>query len=113
MDIVSELTGMLNIPILILGLLIGFVVKHVISDETIQNKWIPVINVVVGAVLGVVLCVTGGAAVTAEAILLAIISGSISAVSSCGCYDAFAAFVEKGQTDDGSTITVDTEEAVG
>ena len=113
MDIVSELTGMLNIPILILGLLIGFVVKHVISDETIQNKWIPVINVVVGAVLGVVLCITGGAAVTAEAILLAVISGSISAVSSCGCYDAFAAFVEKGQTDDGSTITVDTEEAVG
>lgn len=113
MDIISELTGMLNIPILILGLLIGFVVKHVISDETIQNKWIPVINVVVGAVLGVVLCVTGGAAITAEAILLAVISGSISAVSSCGCYDAFAAFVEKGQTDDGSTITVDTEEAVG
>lgn len=113
MDIVSELTGMLNIPILILGLLIGFVVKHVISDETIQNKWIPVINVVVGAVLGVVLCVTGGAAVTAEAILLAVIGGAVSCVASSGCYDAFAAFIEKGQTDDDSTITVDTEEAVG
>ena len=113
MDIVSELTGMLNIPILILGLLIGFVVKHVISDETIQNKWIPVINVVVGAVLGVVLCVTGGAAVTAEAVLLAIIGGAVSCVASSGCYDAFAAFVEKGQTDDNSTITVYTEEAVG
>lgn len=113
MDIISELTGMLNIPILILGLLIGFVVKHVISDETIQNKWIPVINVVVGAILGVVLCVTGGAAVTAEAILLAIIGGAVSCVASSGCYDAFAAFIEKGQTDDSSTITVDTEEAVG
>ena len=115
MDIVAELTGMLNIPILILGLLIGFVVKHVISDETIQNKWIPVINVVVGAVLGVVLCVTGGAAVTAEAVLLAVIGGAVSCVASSGCYDAFAAFIEKGNTtpDEETEVAVDPEEAVG
>lgn len=94
MDIVAELTGMLNIPILILGLLIGFVIKHLVSDETIQNKYIPVINVVVGAVIGVVLAVTGGAAITAEAILLAIISGAVSCVASCGVYDTFTAFIE-------------------
>lgn len=110
MDIVAELTGMLNIPILILGLLIGFVIKHVVSDETIQNKWIPVINVVVGAVLGVVLAVTGGAAVTAEAILLAVIGGAVSCVASSGCYDAFAAFIEKGNSDIDET---DEEIAVG
>lgn len=96
MDIVSELTGMLNIPLVILGLLIGFVLKHLVSDETFQNKYIPVVNVVVGAILGVLLCITGGGAITAEAILLAVISGAVSCVSSCGIYDTFAAFVEKG-----------------
>lgn len=99
MDIISELTGMLNIPILILGLLIGYLVKHLIDDEKIENKWIPVINVVVGAVVGVILCITSGAAITAEAILLAIIGGGVSCVASCGVYDTFAAFVDKGSVD--------------
>lgn len=99
MDIISELTGMLNIPILILGLLIGYLVKHLIDDEKIENKWIPVINVVVGAIVGVILCVTSGAAITAEAILLAVISGGVSCVASCGVYDTFAAFVDKGSVD--------------
>ena len=97
MDIITELTGMLNIPILILGLLIGYLVKHLIDDEKIENKWIPVINVVVGAIVGVILCVTSGAAITAEAILLAVISGGVSCVSSSGIYDAFSAFVEQGE----------------
>lgn len=96
MDIIAELTGMLNIPILILGLLIGYLVKHLIDDEKIENKWIPVINVVVGAIVGVILCITSGAAITAEAILLAVIGGGVSCVASCGVYDTFAAFVEKG-----------------
>ena len=99
MDIVAELTGMLNIPILILGLLIGFVIKHLVSDEKIQNKYIPVINVVVGAIIGVILAVTAGTAITAEAILLAVISGAVSCVASCGVYDTFAAFIEGGEKD--------------
>lgn len=97
MDIVAELTGMLNIPILILGLLIGFVLKHLVSDEAFQNKYIPVVNVIVGAIIGVVLAVTAGTAITAEAILLAVIGGAVSCVSSSGLYDAFSAFVEKGE----------------
>ena len=101
MDLVAELTGMLNIPILILGLLIGFVLKHLVSDETFQNKYIPVVNVLVGAVIGVILAVTGGAVLTAEALLLAIISGAVSCVASCGVYDTFAAFIE-GSDKDGS-----------
>lgn len=96
MDIVAELTGMLNIPILIMGLLIGYVLKHLVSDETFQNKYIPVVNVIVGAILGVILVLTGGTAITAEAILLGVISGAVSCVASCGVYDTFAAFVEKG-----------------
>lgn len=105
MDIIAELTGMLNMPLLILGLLIGFVIKHLISDATIQNKYIPVVNVVVGAVLGVVLCVTAGGAITAEAILLAVISGAVSCVASCGVYDTFAAFIEKGEPTTSETVT--------
>lgn len=95
MDIITELTGLLNIPILVVGLLVGYVIKHLVSDETIQNKYIPVINIILGAVLGVILCVSAGGAVTAEAILLAIIGGAVSCVASSGCYDAFTAFIEK------------------
>lgn len=114
MDIVAELTGMLNIPILILGLLIGFVIKHLVSDETIQNKYIPVINIVVGAIIGVILAVTAGTAVTAETILLAVISGAVSCVSSSGLYDAFSAFVEKGEIPTNSDNDESKEEvAVG
>lgn len=114
MDIVTELTGMLNIPILILGLLIGFVIKHLVSDETIQNKYIPVINVVIGAIIGVVLAVTGGAAITAEAVLLAVIGGAVSCVASCGVYDTFAAFVEKGERSDNvDSADEDEEVALG
>ena len=96
MDIVSELTGMLNVPILILGLLIGYVLKHLVSDETFQNKYIPVVNIV-GAIVGIVLAVTAGPAITAEGILLAAIGGAVSCVASSGVYDAFSAFVEKGE----------------
>lgn len=97
MDIVSELTGMLNIPVLILGLLIGYVLKHLVSDETFQNKYIPVVNIVVGAIVGIILAVTAGPAITAEGVLLAAIGGAVSCVSSSGLYDAFSAFVEKGE----------------
>ena len=114
MDIVAELTGMLNMPLLILGLLIGFVIKHLISDETIQNKYIPVINVIVGAVIGVILAVTGGAVITAETVLLAVISGAVSCVSSSGLYDAFSAFVEKGEIPSNSNSNKSEEDiAVG
>lgn len=112
MDIVAELTGMLNIPILILGLLIGFVIKHLVSDEKIQNKYIPVINVVVGAIVGVILAVTAGTVITAEAILLAVIGGAVSCVASCGVYDTFSAFVEKGERSDDADSTTDEDEEI-
>lgn len=95
MDIVSELTSLLNIPILITGLLIGYVIKHLINNEQIQNKWIPVINILVGAALGIIFCISGAAAVTVESIVLSAIGGAVSCVSSSGFYDAFKAFVEE------------------
>lgn len=114
MEIITQLSGMLNFPILVVGFLIGLVVKHVIDNETIQNKWIPVINVIVGAILGVVLCLTGGAVVTAEAVLMAVVGGAVSCVSSSGLYDAFSAFVEKGEIPTNSNNDESEEEvAVG
>lgn len=101
-SIITELTGMLNIPILILGLLVGYVLKHLVSDEAFQNKYIPVVNIVLGAIVGVILCVTGGSVITAEAILLAIISGAVSAAASSGVYDAFKAFIEHGSFEIGA-----------
>lgn len=113
MDIITELTGMLNIPILILGLLIGYVLKHLVSDETFQNKYIPVVNIVFGAIVGVILCITGGGVITAEAILLAIIGGAVSCASSSGIYDAFSAFVDHGEIQPTTDDSEDSEEALG
>lgn len=107
MDIVTELTGLLNVPLVILGCLVGLVIKHLISDEIICNKWIPVINVVLGAVLGVVLLVCGGGVVTAEGVLTAVIGGAVSMVASSGFYDAFQAFVSgKGDSASGEKVTL-------
>lgn len=94
-DIVTELTGLLNIPILIVGLLVGYVIKHLVSNEQVQNKWIPVINIVLGAILGLVFCISSATAVSVEAILLAAIGGAVSCVASSGFYDAFKAFIEE------------------
>lgn len=113
MDIITELTGMLNIPILILGLLIGYVLKHLVSDETFQNKYIPVVNVIVGAIIGVILCITAGGVITAESILLAIIGGAVSCVASCGIYDTFAAFIEKGELPANSDDEENTDVQLG
>lgn len=113
MDIVAELTGMLNIPILILGLLVGYVLKHLVPDETFQNKYIPVVNIILGAIVGVILCVTGGGAITAEAILLAIIGGAVSCASSSGIYDAFSAFVDHGEIPSAIEGSEDGDEALG
>lgn len=91
MDIVKELTGIINVPILLAGLVIGYVIKHLIDDETVQNKYIPVVNVVVGVILGIVLNgVSGGS----ESVVIHAVGGAISCAASSGFYDAFKAFLE-------------------
>ena len=103
-DIIASLTGMLNVPILIVGLLIGYVIKHLIDNDTLENKWIPVINICVGAILGCILTITCGAGITFESILLGIISGAVSCVASSGFYDAFCAFLNHKE--------IESEEAI-
>ena len=81
-------------PIAILCLIVGFIIKHLISDETIQNKYIPVIVTVLGIIVSVILTVCGGGVITAEAILTSVICGGISGAASTGFQSAFAAFIE-------------------
>lgn len=98
MDIIKELTGLINVPILLVGLVIGYMIKHIVSDEAIQNKYIPVINVIVGVILGIVIAPLN-TGMTAEAIVLSAVGGAVSCAASSGFYDAFKAFLEspKGQ----------------
>lgn len=82
-------------PIAILCLIVGFIIKHFISDETVQNKYIPVIVTILGIIVSVILTVCGGGVITAEAILTSVICGGISGAASTGFQSAFAAFIEK------------------
>lgn len=87
----------LNIPIVVGCLIVGYIIKHIVSDETIQNKYIPVIVTVLGIAISVIILISGGGVVTAETILTAVITGGISGASSTGFQSAFAAFVENGE----------------
>ena len=94
-----DFSTFLSIPIVVLCLIVGYIIKHIVSDETIQNKYIPVIVTCLGIVVSVVLCVCGGGTITAEAILNAVICGGISGASSTGFQSAFAAFIDSHGTD--------------
>ena len=52
--------------IIIAALLAGFVIKKWIPDTALQNKWIPTINVLLGAALGIAIpsCFVGVGVVT-------------------------------------------------
>lgn len=93
-----DFTTLLVIPIVILCLLTGYVLKHIVPDETFENRWIPVVVTIEGVVVGMILCLFGGAPVTAETLLSAIIGGGVSGASSTGFQSVFAAFVNKAGT---------------
>lgn len=99
----------LVIPIVLLCLITGFVIKHLISDEKVENKWIPVIVTLEGMIAGVILCFSSGDAVSANEILNAIVDGGISGAASTGLQSAFQAFINNAgkivQTDDNTKTT--------
>lgn len=80
-------------PIVILCLLTGYVIKHVVSDEAIENRWIPVIVTLEGVIVGFILCLCGGEPITADVILNGIIGGGVSGAASTGFQSIFAAFI--------------------
>lgn len=74
------------VPIIVAAcLLVGYIVKKWIND--VDNKWIPTIVCVLGAVLG---AVTGGVA------LDSIVSGALSGLASTGLHQMFTKWIENG-----------------
>ena len=76
--------------ILVACLIVGYVVKHAIPNETI-NRYIPLILAVLGIVLNVWACM-GISLETA-------VTGAMSGLASTGLYELFAQLIEKGFTD--------------
>lgn len=104
MDILAMLQDYMIVPIVILALLTGYVLKHCIPDETFKNRWIPVVVTIEGAIVSLLITLFSGDIITADAILMAIISGGVSGAASSGLKDGFSAFTEKKD---------DSEEALG
>ena len=92
MDVLAMLQEYMIIPIVILALLTGYVLKHCISDETFENRWIPVVVTVEGMIVSLLITIFGGDPITANAILMAIISGGISGAASSGLKDGFSVY---------------------
>lgn len=73
-------------PIIVAAcLLVGYIVKKWVKD--VDNKYIPTIVCVIGAVLG---AVTGGLS------LEAIVGGAVSGLASTGLHQMFTKWIENG-----------------
>lgn len=110
---IMDFSTFIVLPIVLLCLITGYIVKHIVSDEVIENRWIPVIVTLEGIIVGIILCVCGATAaapLTAEALLNAIVGGGVSGAASTGFQSVFAAFVQKAGTMISSSTTVVVEE---
>ena len=76
--------------ILVACLIVGYVVKHAIPNETI-NRYIPLILAVLGIVLNVWACMGISLEIA--------VTGAMSGLASTGLYELFAKINEKGFTD--------------
>lgn len=94
MDILAILQEYMIIPVVVLALLTGYVLKHCISDESFENRWIPVVVTIEGAIVSLIIALFGGDPITANAVVMAIIAGGVSGAASSGLYDGFQAFIE-------------------
>ena len=94
MDILAILQEYMIIPVVVLALLTGYVLKHCISNESFENRWIPVVVTIEGAIVSLIISLFGGDPVTAISVVMAIIAGGVSGAASSGLYDGFQAFIE-------------------
>ena len=94
MDILAILQEYMIIPVVVLALLTGYVLKHCISNESFENRWIPVVVTIEGAIVSLIISLFGGDPVTANSVVMAIIAGGVSGAASSGLYDGFQAFIE-------------------
>ena len=86
--------------ILVACLIVGYVIKHAIPNETI-NRYIPLILAVLGIVLNVWACMGISLEIA--------VTGAMSGLASTGLYELFAQLIEKGFTDK-AEVTESTEE---
>ena len=88
MDI-SFITEMYIPIIMVACLIVGFVVKKWIRD--VENKWIPTIVTILGAVLGFVI---NGASIEA------VVAGAVTGLASTGLHQLFKQLIEGGGNDE-------------
>lgn len=91
MDI-SFITDMYVPIIMVACLIVGFVVKKWIHD--VENKWIPTIVTILGAVLGFVI---NGASIEA------VVAGAVTGLASTGLHQLFKQLIEGGGHDSDGT----------
>ena len=94
-DVTTILSDYLLIPVVLLALITGYILKHCISDEAFENRWIPVFVTIEGIIVSVIITLTTSTLVDANAILQAVVAGGISGAASSGLYDGFEAFLNK------------------
>lgn len=96
LDFITEM----YVPVIIAaGLVIGYLWKNFLPND---NKYIPVILTIVGAILG---CALNGTSVEA------IIAGGVSGLASIGLHQLFKQLIENGSTS--ATTATDAEIASG
>lgn len=91
MDI-SFITDMYVPIIMVACLIVGFIVKKWIND--VDNKWIPTIVTILGAVLGFVI---NGASIEA------VVAGAVTGLASTGLHQLFKQLIEGGGHDSDGT----------
>ena len=80
----STISTMMMPTILILSLCVGYIVKNLIPNDSV-NRFIPLIVGVVGLVAGVISAITTGTPITIELVVGSILSG----LSSTAVYEQF------------------------
>ena len=80
----SSISTMIMPTILVLGLCVGYIVKNLVPNDSV-NRFIPLIVGVVGLVAGVVSAITTGTPVTLELIVGSLVSG----LASTAVYEQF------------------------
>lgn len=91
MDI-SFITDMYVPIIMVACLIVGFIVKKWIHD--VEDKWIPTIVTILGAVLGFVI---NGASIEA------VVAGAVTGLASTGLHQLFKQLIEGGGHDSDGT----------
>lgn len=80
------------VPVIVAAcLLIGFIVKKWVKD--VDNKWIPTIVAIVGALLAILI---NWGNISTDTVLNIVVGGAISGLASTGLHQAFNQWIDGG-----------------